>query len=219
MKQAIEFLHQKADYLNVGPRKKQPHSSYILVHQGLVLIRLGKLELPICKDQGFWLPSGCLSSVTVLQGSVVSTFDFSVRSSVVLPNCAGYVMPSMLIQGATQQLKQTTRESWDSPHGRLRRCVRDYLATVTPNDKYDAKTMLLAQEIASLETPRNKKRQKDNNNLETTGFSEEQIALQLNIRDCVKKLKSGQKLTKIALQASMPEQELMLLIERTAGAI
>ena len=50
-------------------------------------------------------------------------------------------------------------------------------------------------------------------------FSEEQIALQLGIRDCVKKLKSGQKLAKVAQQASMPEQELMLLIEKTVGAI
>ncbi|CZF82018.1 hypothetical protein GCE9029_02979 [Grimontia celer] len=219
MKQAIEFLHQKADHLIVGPRRKQPHSSYILVHEGLALIRLGKLELPVCKGQGFWLPTGCLSAVTILQGSVVSTLDFSVRSTVVLPNSAGYALPSLLIQGIAQQLNLEPNGSWFGAHGRLLRCARDYLSTVSPNDRYDANTLQLAEAIAKLENLDDKKKQKDQNIFQLTGFSEEQIALQLSIRDCVKKLKSGQKLAKIAQQASMPEQELMLLIEKTVGAI
>ncbi|KKD61563.1 hypothetical protein RN22_04845 [Grimontia sp. AD028] len=216
MKQAIEYFYQKADYLNVGPRKKQPQSSYILVHQGLVLIRLGKVELPVCKGQGFWLPSGCLSAVTVLQNSVISSFDFSVRSTVSMPNSAGYVLPSLLVAGIAEQLGKTVESSWDGAHGRLLRCARDYFSSVTPDDKYDTKTLQLADAIARLDGSERLKRSEV---LECTGFSEDQIALQLKVRDCVKKMKSGQKLTNIAQQASMPEKELMLLIERTVGAI
>ncbi|WP_232314393.1 hypothetical protein [Grimontia marina] len=133
-----------------------------------------------------------------------------------MPNSAGYVPPSLLVAGIAEQLGQTVDNSWDGAHGRLLRCARDYFSSVTPDDKYDTKTLQLADAIARLD---GNERLKRSEVLECTGFSEDQIALQLKVRDCVKKMKSGHKLKNIAQQASMPEKELMLLIERTVGAI
>lgn len=219
MKQAIEFLHQTADFLIVGPRKKQPHYSYILVHEGMALIRLGKLELPICQNQGFWLPSGCLAAVTVLQGSTFSTINFSVRSTVLLPSHAGYIAPSTLINGIVEQLNTLDKDEhheWRSAYGRLLRCARDYFASLSPDDSYDKATLELAGRIALLDDGSPIENDVD---LGTTGRNAHDISMQLNVRDWIRKMKSGQKAANIAQQASIPEAEVVKLIEKIAGPV
>ncbi|AMG29253.2 hypothetical protein AL542_02090 [Grimontia hollisae] len=219
MKQAIEFLHQTADFLIVGPRKKQPHYSYILIHEGMALIRLGKLELPVCQNQGFWLPSGCLAAVTVLQGSLFSTFNFSIRSTVSLPNRAGYIAPSTLVEGIVEQLNMLNKNgnnAWVSAYGRLLRCARDYFALVSPDDKYDDSTLKLAETITWLDSGGSP----DNIDcISILDLENREISEQLKVRNWIRKMKSGQNSTYLAQQVSLTEASLMQLIGKIAGPV
>ncbi|MEZ8140409.1 hypothetical protein A1OK_20870 [Enterovibrio norvegicus FF-454] len=220
MKQAIEFNHYRADTMIIGARKKQHYASYLHVHKGTVLIRLGKAELPVCANQGFWLPIDCLNAVTIMKGSQVSTLNFSVRSTALLSNQAGFIEKSPLITGIIEQLharQEKSNEDWDAPYGRLLRCARDYLATLTP---HDITTDSFRLSMTSLDALGNGKALSEitGKALEhALGLSTEDIAVQLRVREWVRLYKSGRSIKKIALAVSLSETEVEQLLRQIAG--
>ncbi|MDD1792268.1 hypothetical protein L4D06_08780 [Enterovibrio makurazakiensis] len=220
MKQAIEFNHYHAKTMIIGARKKQPFASYVFVHKGSALIRLGKHELPLCTNQGFWLPMECLNAMTVLKGSEVSTLNFSVRSIASLPTQAGFVESSSLMKGIVEQLVQYQKrdqQQWDSPHGRLLRCARDYLSIVTPTDN---KSNVFRQLLGSLDALNNGHALNDTQRDElkrALGISDDDIAIQLRVREWVRLHKSGRSFAKIAADVGLSESEVGQLLEHVAG--
>ncbi|WP_028022613.1 hypothetical protein [Enterovibrio calviensis] len=220
MKQAIEFNHYHAKTMIIGARKKQPFASYVFVHKGTALVRLGKHELPICADQGFWLPMECLSAITVLKGSEVSTLNFSVRSIASLPTQAGFVESSSLIKGIVEQLveyQKRNEEQWDSPHGRLLRCARDFLSTSMPSD---CNTDVFRHLLSSLDALNKGHALSDTQRDElkrALGISDDDIAIQLRVREWVRLHKSGRTFAKIAADVGLLESEVSQLLEHIAG--
>ncbi|WP_407333834.1 hypothetical protein [Enterovibrio sp. 27052020O] len=220
MKQAVEFNHHHADTMIIGARKKQHYASYLHVHKGAALIRLGKVELPVCANQGFWLPIECLNAVTVMKGSQVSTLNFSVRTIALLPNKAGYIESSPIMTGIIEQLhmrKQNDGVQWDGAYGRLLRCARDYLTTVSPHDSNNDQFRQLVASIEALAKghalPEGIGRALES----ALGFSTEDIAIQLRVREWVRLYKSGRSAKKIALAVSLSESEVEQLLSQVAG--
>lgn len=140
MKQAIEFQHVQADTLIIGARKKQTCNTFLYVHHGSVLLRLGQNEIPVPIGHAFWLPINCLNAMTIIQGAQVSLFNFSVRNTLTLPKSAGFVPISSLIMGIidTINLNPISSLDWHGPDGRLLRCLRDNLSNVQPTIQYDS---------------------------------------------------------------------------------
>ncbi|MBE1273376.1 hypothetical protein [Enterovibrio baiacu] len=220
MKQAIEFHFHQADTLFVGGRKAQPHATFLYVHKGAALIRLGKNEFPVCAGQSYWLPSGCLNAVTILQGSDVSTLDFSVRTIVALPTQSGFFSPSPLLDGLMAELghhQKLGTTDWDSAYGRLLRCLRDYVTIHPPLQGISKETALLEKAIDKLA-----KGQlgdiAENNALELSlQLSVDALSDQLLVREWVRAIKSGQKVAKIASKASLNEEEVAAKLKAIAG--
>lgn len=220
MQQAIEFHSMTAEHLIVGPRKSHPHSTAILVHTGAVLVRLGKFEIPVCQNQVFWLPSGCLNAVTVLQGSVISTFDLSIRSTISLPARAGFIRDTSLVEAAAKQLRQLADKNttnWDGAYGRLLRCVRDFIAFSSPDDQYSAELINTMKDLEILEKGGNVANKVAIE--KALGMDADFLAEQLRVRAWVRNRKSGQKIDKIAKNAQRPAEEVAHLLEKVAGTI
>ncbi|PML78566.1 hypothetical protein [Enterovibrio norvegicus] len=220
MKQAIEFQFHQADTLFVGGRKAQHHATFLYVHKGAALIRLGKNEFPVCAGQSYWLPSGCLSAVTILQGAEVSTLDFSVRTVVALPTLSGFFSPSPLIDGLMAELRHHQKQGitdWDSAYGRLLRCLRDYVTVHSPLQGMPKETALLEKAIDKLA----KGLLGDiaeNNALELTlQMSVGELSDQLLVREWVRAIKSGQKVKSIASKASLNEEDVTAKLKAIAG--
>ncbi len=104
MNYAIEFHDANYPFLDVTARKKTLKHSLLSVAEGLVIIKLGKHEYAIEPGQYFWIPQGCLSSLTFLPNSRVYRCDFSVRLSDDFPHQAGFVKPSMLLKALVEKL-------------------------------------------------------------------------------------------------------------------
>lgn len=220
MKQAIEFHPTTADHMIVGPRKSHPHSTLLLVHSGAVLIRLGKLEIPVCQQQAFWLPSSCLNAVTVLQRSVISTFDMSIRSTVSLPSRAGFIQDPALVFAAAQQLRQLEAQNhttWEGAYGRLLRCIRDFIAFSAPDDHYCPELIATINQIELLD----KAGTLDSRSTLAAQLKldADNLALQLTVRNWVRQRKSGQKTEKIAKNAQRSVEDVAHLLEKIAGVI
>ncbi len=104
MNYAIEFHDASYPFLNVTARKKALKHSLLSVIEGLVIIKLGKHEYAIEPGQYFWIPQGCLSSLTFLPNSRVNRCDFSVRLTDDFAHQAGFVTPSALLSALIEKL-------------------------------------------------------------------------------------------------------------------
>ncbi|MDK9754927.1 AraC family transcriptional regulator [Vibrio sp. D173a] len=111
MNYAIEFHDANYPFLNVAARKKALKHSLLSVVEGLAIIKLGKHEYAIEPGQHFWLPQGCLSSLTFLPNTRVTRCDFSVRLADAFAQQAGYVKPSALLSALIEKLVMTKARS------------------------------------------------------------------------------------------------------------
>ncbi|MFD2178127.1 hypothetical protein [Veronia pacifica] len=129
MKQAIEFSHKVASHLILTARKKFPFHTLLFVHNGALIVRLGKTEYFVGQSQCFWLPTGALYSITALPLTTFSEATFSLRNTYSLPETAGYVTPSQVTTAIFTELSKTTFEpEWQTAQGRLLRVLRDQLS-------------------------------------------------------------------------------------------
>lgn len=111
MNYAIEFHDANYPFLNVAARKKALKHSLLSVVEGLAIIKLGKHEYAIEPGQHFWIPQGCLSSLTFLPNTRVTRCDFSVRLTDAFAQQAGYVKPSALLSALIEKLVTTKARS------------------------------------------------------------------------------------------------------------
>ncbi|CAE6949506.1 hypothetical protein ACOMICROBIO_FLGHMIGD_03025 [Vibrio sp. B1FLJ16] len=130
MNYAIEFHDANYPFLDVTARKKALKHSLISVVEGLVIIKLGKHEYAIEPGQYFWIPQGCLSSLTFLPNSRVHRCDFSVRLSDNFPQQAGFIKPSMLLRALVEKLP--TAESRSDIQLDLLVVVKHEVVTLSP---------------------------------------------------------------------------------------
>ncbi|CAE6945153.1 AraC family transcriptional regulator [Vibrio sp. B1FLJ16] len=130
MNYAIEFHDANYPFLDVTARKKALKHSLISVVEGLVIIKLGKHEYAIEPGQYFWIPQGCLSSLTFLPNSRVHRCDFSVRLSDEFPQQAGFIKPSMLLRALVEKLP--TAESRSDIQLDLLVVVKHEVVTLSP---------------------------------------------------------------------------------------
>lgn len=77
----------------------------MLVHEGIVLIKIGKHEYALQANQSFWLPIDCLSSVTYFPGALTSEIHFSIRLPAIYSTQAGYVNHTSLTEAAIEKLR------------------------------------------------------------------------------------------------------------------
>ncbi|MDD1779705.1 hypothetical protein LRP49_00725 [Enterovibrio sp. ZSDZ35] len=222
MLQAIEYKTISADKMVIGARKKQSHSTFLFVHQGGALIRLGKLEIPVVAGQGYWLPLNCLNALTILKGSLVSTLDFSVRSTISLPSAAGFVDDIAFISELIAQLrtkKHSKQNDWQGSYGRLLRCARDFFSETQPNDRYGADVKAVIKGLEKLAEGTDLSPQYASLFQMAFGIDNNDLHTQLVVRDWVRQRKSGQSNAKIAAAASLKETDIAAQLEEVAGFI
>ncbi len=130
MNYAIEFHDANYPFLNVAARKKALKHSLLSVVEGLAIIKLGKHEYAIEPGQYFWIPQGCLSSLTFLPNTRVTRCDFSVRLTDAFAQQAGYVKPSALLSALIEKLVTTKARS--SHQMDLLTVVRHEVLTLKP---------------------------------------------------------------------------------------
>lgn len=111
MNYAIEFHDANYPFLNVAARKKALKHSLLSVVEGLAIIKLGKQEYAIEPGQYFWIPQGCLNSLTFLPSTRVHRCDFSVRLSDSFSQQAGFIKPSALLKALLDKLPSTETRS------------------------------------------------------------------------------------------------------------
>ncbi|HHP0509637.1 TPA: AraC family transcriptional regulator [Vibrio harveyi] len=111
MNYAIEFHDANYPFLNVAARKKALKHSLLSVVEGLAIIKLGKHEYAIEPGQHFWIPQGCLSSLTFLPNTRVTRCDFSARLTDAFAQQAGYVKLPVLLSALIEKLVMTKARS------------------------------------------------------------------------------------------------------------
>ncbi|MCG9727764.1 AraC family transcriptional regulator [Vibrio brasiliensis] len=91
MHYAISYQTDLYDFLVSTSRKKLLKHQLICVEQGLVLVKLGKLEYTVEAGEAFWLPFDVLTSVTFTPATLVRSVQASSRVTLSLPKQGGYV--------------------------------------------------------------------------------------------------------------------------------
>ncbi|KJY84584.1 AraC family transcriptional regulator [Vibrio galatheae] len=97
MHHAISFQSQNHQFLVCTPRKKSLKHKLINVKQGLVLVKLGKIEYAVQAGQSFWLPFDTLTSLTYTPDTLTNTVEVSSRVSARFPKQGGYVQFNELL--------------------------------------------------------------------------------------------------------------------------
>lgn len=104
MNYAIEHSNTQHVYLVITPRRKRIKNTLVHVHDGIVLIKVGKQEYTVQAGETFWLPIDCLTSITYLPHSNTSEVNFSIRLPDRFATQAGYVTLNPLYQAAITKL-------------------------------------------------------------------------------------------------------------------
>ncbi|WED24330.1 AraC family transcriptional regulator [Vibrio sp. JC009] len=174
MNYAIEYRNEQHRTLNVTPRKRVMKNSLLLVHEGLVLFKLKKFEYAVEKNQAFWLPFDCLTSMTAFPGSAVSVVDFSVRLKDDFPKHAGFVeLPD--VTGAV--LKKLAKAEYCQEH-------TSSLLSVVKHEATELKPVL---ELSALS------KQFNDWSFDKPAQLEQEIHIAMKIREARKQILSGTK--------------------------
>ncbi|MCD9541789.1 hypothetical protein GLP22_11285 [Photobacterium carnosum] len=220
MKQAIEFSNNEHPFLFVGSRRKSHNAYFIVVNSGSILIRLGKHEHLVSKGQGFWVPFDCLHALTILPGTQFFKVAFSIRLRQPLCRDAGFFIVTPLLNALLVELeKQPVEENdWNGVDGRLLKVVADQVVNLS------ASTQSLSPAISkhyhsALALLLNGHKVTDSSAIKTIqpvlGMTLKEFESCLTIRETVKLIRSGRKLSQIAAQLNTSE----VLLEALAMAI
>jgi hypothetical protein len=104
MNHAIDFQSNSYDFVTTTARKKTLHNQLIRVEEGQVIVRLGKNEYLYQAGELFWLPFDCLTSLTMLPHTKLSTVKFSIRLRDKFPGQAGHVNATPLTSAILDRL-------------------------------------------------------------------------------------------------------------------
>jgi len=130
MHYAISFQSELNEFLVCTPRKKSLKHQLICVKQGLVLVKLGKIEYALEPGQCFWLPFDTLTSLTYTPNTVTSLVSVSSRVAEPFAKKAGYIQTNELLTALLnrlEELKPKREEQID-----LLRVVQTELTTLKP---------------------------------------------------------------------------------------
>ncbi|MGR4988020.1 AraC family transcriptional regulator [Vibrio rotiferianus] len=130
MNYAIEFHNESYSLLTTTARKKTLKHSLLTVVEGLATIRLGKHEYAIEPGNSFWIPQGCLSSITYFPNCIAVRCDFSVRLRDHFSSQAGFIERSLLLQASLEKLRACDVET--SLHNDLLRIIKHEVLDVEP---------------------------------------------------------------------------------------
>jgi hypothetical protein len=104
MNHAIDFQSTSYDFVTITARKKTLHNQLFRVEEGQVMVRLGKNEYLYQAGELFWLPFDCLTSLTILPQTKLSTLKFSIRLRDKFPSQAGRVEATPLISAILEKI-------------------------------------------------------------------------------------------------------------------
>ncbi|MGR5209230.1 AraC family transcriptional regulator [Vibrio rotiferianus] len=130
MNYAIEFHNESYSLLTTTARKKTLKHSLLTVVEGLATIRLGKHEYAIEPGNSFWIPQGCLSSITYFPNCIAVRCDFSVRLRDHFSSQAGFIERSLLLQASLEKLRAC--DVGTSLHNDLLRIIKHEVLDVEP---------------------------------------------------------------------------------------
>jgi len=130
MHHAIDFQSQLDQFLVCTPRKKSLKHQLIKVTQGLVLVKLGKLEYALEAGQWFWLPFDTLVSLTYTPNTLTQSITVSSRVRTRFPKQAGFVHANELLTAVVNRL-ETIAERCDE-QVLLLNVVEQELASLKP---------------------------------------------------------------------------------------
>ncbi|PMG81788.1 hypothetical protein BCU83_08550 [Vibrio breoganii] len=108
MHYAIQFEDKQFEYLSLTSRKPTLKHQLIHVIEGLVSVRLGKIEYAIAAGDTFWLPANCLSALSYFPNSRCKVVEASQRLSKPFPHQAGYVKPNTLVLSLLEKLSEVS---------------------------------------------------------------------------------------------------------------
>lgn len=142
MHYAISYQYNTYEFLHSTPRKKSLKHSLIRVEEGLVLVKLGKMEYAVEAGMSFWLPFDSLSSLTFTPNSKISKIEVSSRVTLPMPKQGGFIQPSELLTALLNRLI-----SMESPQTELEllSVLKNELALVKPSLAESKLTRLVSQ--------------------------------------------------------------------------
>ncbi|MBY6196100.1 AraC family transcriptional regulator [Vibrio hangzhouensis] len=142
MNHAIDFQSTHYQLLTITPRKKTLHNQLFRVESGKLLLKLGKNEYVYNAGDTFWLPFDCLSSLTVLPGSVLTTIKFSVRLHDNFPLQAGSVLLSPLATAILDRLQGNDNKTYEKE---LLQVLRQDAVAFRPKLQQDQESQMVSQ--------------------------------------------------------------------------
>lgn len=110
MNHAIDFQSTSYDFVTITARKKTLHNQLFRVEDGQVLVKLGKNDYLYQAGDLFWLPCDCLTSLTILPHTKLSTIKFSVRLRDSFPTQAGRVTATPLMTALLDKISRTSNQ-------------------------------------------------------------------------------------------------------------
>lgn len=129
MNRAIEFSSDCYPFLTITPRKKTIYNQLLRVEAGSLFIKLGKSEYVVEEKQALWIPQDCLTSLTILPNTQVSTVAFSLRLLDQFPHQAGHVTLTPLCEAVLVRL---TEVNCDNIRADLLQVVRHEVKNLSP---------------------------------------------------------------------------------------
>ncbi|MDC5818396.1 AraC family transcriptional regulator [Vibrio europaeus] len=196
MHHAISFQSKLNDFLICTPRKKSLKHQLICVKQGLVLVKLGKLEYAVEAGQSFWLPFDTLTSLTYTPNTIVSSVGVSSRVVAPFPKQGGYIQAEELLSALLNRL-----EIHNGHHERqvdLLKVVQSELTTLKPELKETRYTKQINQWQADKES----------------SLSNE-LKLVLRVREANKQMQSGKKRPMVVESLFDGNDALLVSLEQT----
>lgn len=188
MNYAVNVEHNQTQQMKITPRKRNLKHTLLYVEQGLVLVRLGKIEYAVEAGQSWWLPLDCLTSLTYMPDTRYSQIDLSVRLQLDLSHQAGQVHLSPLAHEALLRLRDLQR---NEPLFEPLSAILKYEATTfQPQLTESSLTSAILQWRPTSET----------SDLSTNQSLTAELLLALRIREAYKLEQSGQKPLAIAEQ-------------------
>ncbi|WP_367989716.1 AraC family transcriptional regulator [Vibrio sp. NTOU-M3] len=111
MHYAIQHQSQSFPYLHTTSRKKSLKNILLRVDNGLVLLRMGKMEYAVEPGQFVWVPFDCLTAMSYFPNTLVQSVEISSRVTLPMPKQGGFVEPNELTNAIINRLAQTTESS------------------------------------------------------------------------------------------------------------
>lgn len=153
MKTTSEHTLYHSTSLLFTPRKRRYTANLLYVEDGLVLVRLGKADIPVYAGQGFWLPFECLHALTITPDTRLHQLAVSPRTQHPLPERVGHVvLPPLLTAGLMELGTPTASVLTAQQSHHIQAVLLDQIMHLAPTQQLDARTQALADCVACAQT-------------------------------------------------------------------